>query len=147
MPDPLIEAELTAGRQVVAVLIGTPAWAAQEPADGAASVPDMDAWAAFARRMAQHYRGRISHWIIWNEPDVWQTGHPGQTWAGTVEEYARLLKTAYLAIKDVDPTQQVHIAGLTYFWDWAHGRTRYLDRLLDVLVADPDAAARKHELT
>ncbi len=102
----------------------------------------MDAWAAFARRMAQHYRGRIGHWIIWNEPDVWEAGHPGQTWAGTVEEYAQLLKTAYLAIKEVDPAQQVHIAGLTYFWDWAHGRTRYLDRLLDVLAADPDAAAQ-----
>ncbi len=141
VPDPLIDAELAAGRQVVAVLIGTPAWAARNPADGARSVPDMDAWAAFARRMAQQYRGRVGHWVIWNEPDVWEAGHPGQTWAGTVEEYAQLLKTAYLAIKEVDPTQQVHIAGLTYFWDWAHGRTRYLDRLLDVLAADPDAAA------
>ena len=141
VPDPLIEAELAAGRQVVAVLIGTPAWAARNPADGARSVPDMDAWAAFARRMAQHYRGRIGHWIIWNEPDVWEAGHPGQTWAGTVEDYAQLLKAAHLAIKEVDPAQQVHIAGLTYFWDWAHGRTRYLDRLLDVLAADPDAAA------
>lgn len=141
VPDPLIAAELAADRQVVAVLIGTPAWAAVNPADGARAVPDMDAWAAFTRRMAQHYRGRIGHWIIWNEPDVWEADHPGQTWTGTVEEYAHLLKTAYLAFKDVDPAQQVHIAGLTYFWDWAHGRTRYLDRLLDVLVADRDAAA------
>lgn len=141
VPDPLIEGELAAGRQVVAVLIGTPAWAATNPADGARAVPDMDAWAAFTRRMAEHYRGRIGHWIIWNEPDVWEAGHPGQTWAGTVEDYARLLKTAYLAIKGADPTQQVHMAGLTYFWDWSHGRRRYLDRLLEVLAADPEAAA------
>ncbi len=142
VPDPLIAAELAAGRQVVAVLIGTPAWAATNPADGARAVPDMDAWAAFTRRMAQHYHGRIGHWIIWNEPDVWEPGHPGQTWAGTVEDYARLLKTAYLAIKGVDPAQQVHLAGLTYFWDWSHGRRRYLDRLLEVLAADPEAPAR-----
>ncbi len=141
VPDPLIEAELAAGRQVVAVLIGTPAWAAVNPADGARSVPDMDAWAAFTRRMAQHYRGRIGHWIIWNEPDVWEDGHPGQTWAGSVEDYAALLKTAYLAIKGTDPAQQVHMAGLTYFWDWSHGRRRYLDRLLEVLAADPEAPA------
>ena len=139
LPDPFIAGELAAGRQVVAVLIGTPGWAAANPADGARAVPDMDAWAAFTRRMAQHYRGRIAHWIIWNEPDVWQAGHPGQTWAGSVEDYARLLKTAYLAIKEVDPNQQVHIAGLTYFWDWSHGRRRYLDRLLDVITADPEA--------
>lgn len=141
VPDPLIEAELAAGRQVVAVLIGTPSWAATSPADGPRSVPDMDAWAAFTQRMAQHYRGRIGHWIIWNEPDVWEPGHPGQTWAGTVEDYARLLKTAYLAIKGADPAQQVHLAGLTYFWDWSHGRRRYLDRLLEVLAADPEAPA------
>ncbi|MGQ9491667.1 MAG: hypothetical protein ACUVS6_13415 [Anaerolineae bacterium] len=141
VPDPLIDAELAAGRQVVAVLIGTPAWAAINPADGPRSVPDMDAWTAFVRRIVQHYRGRIGHWIIWNEPDVWEPGHPGQTWAGTVEDYARLLKTAYLAIKGTDPAQAVHLAGLTYFWDWSHGRRRYLDRLLEVLAADPEAPA------
>ncbi len=141
VPDPFVAAELAAGREVVAILIGTPKWAALRPEDGARAVPDMDAWAAFARRMAQHYQGRIRHWIIWNEPDVWEAGHPGQTWAGTVEDYARLLKTAYTAIKGVDPTLQVHVAGLTYFWDWSHGRRQYLDRLLDVLAADPSAKA------
>ena len=139
VPDPYVEAELAAGREVVAILIGTPKWAAVNPADGARAVPDMDAWAAFARRMAQHYKGRIHHWIIWNEPDVWEAGHPGQSWAGSVEDYARLLKTAYLAIKDGPPGQSVYIAGLTYFWDWSHGRRQYLDRLLDVLAADPRA--------
>jgi hypothetical protein len=102
----------------------------------------MNHWAAFVRRMAQQYRGRISHWVIWNEPDVWDMTHPGSTWAGNVEDYARLLKTAYLAVKDVDPAQQVLMAGQTYFWDWSHGRRRYLDRLLDAIAADPEAPAR-----
>ena len=66
---------------------------------------------------------------------------PGSTWAGSVEDYARLLKTAYLAVKDVDPAQQVLMAGQTYFWDWSHGRRRYLDRLLDAIAADPEAPA------
>lgn len=142
VPDPFVAAELAAGREVVAILIGTPKWAAVKPEDGARAVPKMDAWAAFTRRMAQHYAGRVTRWIIWNEPDVWEAGHPGQTWAGTVEEYAQLLKTAYLSIKEVDPALQVHIAGLTYFWDWSHGRKQYLDRLLDVLAADPQAKER-----
>jgi hypothetical protein len=142
VPDPFVADELAAGREVVAILIGTPAWAAVKPEDGARAVPQMDAWAAFTKRMAQHYAGRIRHWIIWNEPDVWEAGHPGQTWMGTVDEYAQLLKTAYLSIKEVDPALQVHVAGLTYFWDWSHGRKQYLDRLLDVLVADPDCRER-----
>jgi hypothetical protein len=144
VPDPYVAAELEAGREVVAILIGTPKWAAVRPEDGARAVQNMDAWSAFAKRMAQHYQGRIRHWIIWNEPDVWEAGHPGQTWAGSVEDYARLLKSAYLAIKGVDPGLQVHVAGLTYFWDWSHGRRQYLDRLLDILVADPASAADRY---
>ena len=139
VPDPFIDAELAAGREVVGLLIGTPAWAAAEPGGDARSVPDMFYWEAFVRRMAAQYRGRIKHWIIWNEPDVWDVTHPGSTWTGSESDYYRLLKTAFLAIKSVDPEIQVHLAGLTYFWDWTHGRTRYLDRLLDVIVADPDA--------
>jgi hypothetical protein len=141
VPDPMVAAELAAGREVVAVLIGTPAWAAAAGAGGdARSVPDMFYWEAFVRRMAQHYRGRIHHWIIWNEPDVWEPNHPGSTWTGTEEDYYKLLKMAYLAIKGVDPEQTVTLAGMTYYWDWSHGRRRYLDRLLDVIAADPEAA-------
>ena len=36
---------------------------------------------------------------------------------------------------------QVHVAGLTYYWDWSYGRRPFLDRLLDVIAADPEAAA------
>ncbi len=142
VPDPLIASELAAGREVVGLLIGTPDWAAKPGhAAGSRAVPDMAAWEAFTRRMAQHYQGRIRHWVIWNEPDVWMEGHPGRTWDGTVEDYALLLKTAYNAIKGVDPSMQVYVAGMTYYWDWEHGRRRYLDRLLEAIAADPDAPA------
>ncbi len=145
VPDPLLAGELAAGREVVGLLIGTPDWAAapgQSP--GSRAVPDMAAWEAFTRRMAQHYHGRIRHWVIWNEPDVWQEGHPGKTWDGTLEDYALLLKTAYKAIKGVDPSLQVFVAGMTYYWDWEHGRRRYLDRLLEALAADPEAPANSY---
>jgi hypothetical protein len=141
VPDPAVAAELAAGREVIAVLIGAPAWASAQGGQSARDVPDMFHWEQFVRRMAQHYKGRIHHWIIWNEPDVWDVDHPGSTWAGTEEDYYRLLKTAYLAIKGVDPEQTVTLAGMTYYWDWAHGRRRYLDRLLDIIAADPEAAA------
>jgi hypothetical protein len=141
VPDPLIAQELAAGREVVAILLGTPTWASAQGGQGARDVPDMFYWQAFVRRMAQQYQGRIHHWIIWNEPDVWDTAHPGSTWTGSEADYYRLLRTAYLAIKDVDPSLQVYVAGLTYYWDWEHGRRRYLERLLDIIAADPEAAA------
>jgi hypothetical protein len=75
---------------------------------------------------------------------VWDINHPGSTWAGTEEDYYRLLKAAYLGIKGVDPTLQVHMAGLTYFWDQEHGRRQYLERLLDVITADPEAPAHSY---
>ena len=108
VPDPFIERELAAGRQVVGLLIGTPSWACDasrgpDACHDSRAVPDMNYWAAFVRRMAQQYRGRIGHWVIWNEPDVWDTAHPGNTWAGSVADYARLLKAAYRESKDVDP--------------------------------------------
>lgn len=145
VPDPIVEGELAAGREVVGLLIGTPDWAIAPDWTGDRSsraVPDMFYWEAFVRRMAQQYQGRIRHWVIWNEPDVWMDGHPGKTWDGTVEDYARLLKSAYLAIRDVDPTMTVHVAGMTYYWDWEHGRRRYLDRLLETIATDPEAAER-----
>lgn len=141
VPDPFIEAELAAGREVVAVLVSTPTWATADGSGSSKAVPDMSYWEQFVRKMAQQYQGRIRHWIIWNEPDVWDLDHPGSTWAGTEEDYYRLLKTAYLAIKGVDLSLQVHMAGLTYFWDQEHGRRQYLGRLLDIITADPEAPA------
>ena len=141
VPDPVVTAELAAGREVVGLLIGTPAWASADGSETARAVPDMAAWEAFTRRMAQHYAGRINTWVIWNEPDVWMAEHPGKTWDGTEADYALLLKTAYRAIKGVDPSLTVLVAGMTYYWDWEHGRRCYLDRLLEIIAADPEAAA------
>ena len=138
VPDPFIEAELEAGREIVAVLIGTPSWAGRE-SDSPKAVPDLEAWGNFTKRMAQQYQGRIKHWIIWNEPDVWDPNHPGHTWQGTAEDYVELLKSAYSNIKIVDPTMEVHLAGLTYHWDAQHEREQYLSRLLALITADPEA--------
>ena len=91
-------------------------------------------------KIATQYKGRVKHWIIWNQPDVSDPSSGSYTWDGSEEDYYRLLKEAYLKIKAVDPTMQVHIAGLTYTWDQERGNRQYLDRLLDIIIADPQAA-------
>lgn len=142
VPDPFIEAELQAGREIVAVLMGTPNWASKG-ANSPKAVPDLEAWGNFTKRIAQQYQGRIKHWIIWNEPEVDDPDHPGNTWLGSEADYFALLKSAYSNIKLVDPTMEVHLAGLNYHWDAQHGREQYLARLLRLITADPEA--RKHD--
>ena len=143
VPDPFIEAELQAGREIAAVLIGTPAWAARI-GQGPQAVPDLEAWGNFTKRMAQQYQGRIKYWIIWNQPDVWDTAHPANTWQGSEADYLALLKSAHSNIKIVDPSMEVHLAGLTYHWDAQHGREPFLSRLLALIAADPEAAKHNH---
>jgi hypothetical protein len=138
VPDTYLNAEIAAGREVAAVLIGTPAWATNSATSTA--VPPLDVWGDFVYKIATQYKGRIKHWIIWNQPDVTDLSSPGHTWNGNEEDYYRLLKEAYLKIKAVDPEMQVHLAGLTYTWDYNRGDRQYLARLLDVIVADPQAA-------
>ena len=147
-PDELLKSELASGRQVVGLLINTPPWAG----DGSPnSVPrglelplndSGNLWASFARSIAERYKGRIDHWVIWNEPDVWDPSSPTHTWNGTVEQFYLLQKVGYQAIKQANPRAQVGLAGLTYWWDYYYGRQQYFERYLE--VADRDPAARQN---
>lgn len=144
-PDDLLRQELDSGRQVVGLLINTPPWAG----DGAPSdVPrglelalddPQNAWARFARAMAERYQGRIDHWVIWNEPDIWAEDSPAFTWRGSVEQLVQLQKLGYLAIKRANPQAQVGLSGLTYWWDYGYGRPQYFERYLEAAGRDPDA--------
>lgn len=69
-------------------------------------------------------------WEIWNEPDL------TFFWDGTPQEYARLLKVAYMAAKQADPGAQVMIGGLAYFEEDA-----FLELVLREFDRDPLAAA------
>jgi len=147
VPDPLVQTDLSAGREVVGLIVRTPAWARdpRHPANNPASpsakdVPVMAEWDRFVRKLVKQYQGRIHHWIIWNEPDVWDSTHPGSTWNGTVEDFVTLHKTAYFAIKAVDPTAKVYLPGLTWWWDDEYDREQYLERMLKLITADPAAA-------
>ena len=142
VPDTFLDAEIAAGREIVAVLIGTPAWASASGASTA--VPPLEYWGDFVFKIATQYHGRIKHWVIWHQPDVTDPASSNYTWDGTAEDYYRLLKEAYLKIKAVDPAMQVHLAGLTYTWDRERGQPQYLARLLDIIVTDPEAAQENY---
>ena len=145
--DEQLETELAAGRTVVGLLIGMPEWA-RDDADlpqGLWLPPDDPAntWATFVRRVVSNYRGRIDHWIIWNEPDIAET-ELDHTWDGTVADFAQLQRTAYLAAKVANPDAVIHLSAFTYWADYYAGTEQYMARLLDEIARDPEAAAHKH---
>ncbi|MFQ5858669.1 MAG: hypothetical protein ACE5LU_23965, partial [Anaerolineae bacterium] len=149
--DAVIDQEVAAGRELVGLLISTPAWAS----DGTplVTVPrglylayddPGNTWGQFVAGMASRYAGRIDRWIVWNEPDIWDKEHPAYTWDGTVEDYYRLMQVAYLAARDANSDAKIHVGAFTYWWDVNYGRWPYLLRFLDVVAADPTGPANDY---
>jgi cellulose/xylan binding protein with CBM9 domain/carbohydrate binding protein with CBM4/9 domain/glycosyl hydrolase family 39 (putative alpha-L-iduronidase) len=60
-------------------------------------LPDLKKFKEHARKLAEHYKGRITAWEIWNEPAVKMRGN----------EYMPLLKAAHDGIKQADPNATV----------------------------------------
>ncbi len=58
---------------------------------------DMAEWEAYVYMTVGHFKDRIRHWEVWNEP-CWKS-----FFSGTPEEYAELLKVTYRSIKRADP--------------------------------------------
>lgn len=86
----------------------SPTWAAPLPALASAPPKTEQLWTAWARfccALATRYRGRVQAWEIESEAD--------RLWAGTVDEYLRLLRLAYGAIRSGDPSARVVLAGIS----------------------------------
>jgi hypothetical protein len=104
--DALANRMKAAGIPVYFVVTQTPSWATASQAPNAP--PPADAYADFVRRLAAHFRGRVSAYELWNEPDEafsWEGG-------ATPAQYAALLKPAYAAAKSADPGARVGVGGL-----------------------------------
>lgn len=146
--DEQLAVELASGRQVVGLIVNTPFWALED-----SSVPGVprglytperepnNVWANFVRQIVTRYAGRIDHWIIWNEPDIWDPAYPGRTWGGSVEQFFQLQRVAYVTAKDVNPNSVIHLSAFTYFWDVNYGRTPFFSLLMDEIQRDPSAAS------
>lgn len=146
--DRWLRAASDCGREVVAVIKNVPAWATDgTPGVGVPRGLDLplddpgNVWAGFMRRAAEYYAPRGVHrFIILNEPDIDRETY-GFEFEGDVADYAAILRVAYLAAREGNPTARVHLAGTTFWHDIQSGRPIYLSRLLDhYLGTDPAAA-------
>jgi hypothetical protein len=151
--DEAIRAQARRGVTVAGVLIYTPQWASPTPEKGRPVDPPRgldlkyndpnNAWGQFVRKIVDRHRGVVDHWIVWNEPDMYTPGLR-YTFDGSFEQYAQLLKVAYLNAKEVNPNSKVILGGFAYWWDKEHGRPPFLGPLLEVIARDPDRQKNNH---
>lgn len=127
--DPIVAADQARGIRVQGLLLGAPTWAAS------GGKLNLDAWQGFVQAAAARYKGRISSWELWNEPDMLDDQGKGRYWPYGVEEYGRLLKAGYLGVKRVDPGATVLMAGLAM----PYNNEGFFAQLLEALAKDPDA--------
>lgn len=127
--DPIVDADLSRGLKVQGILVGAPEWAVKS------GQIDLDAWSKFVAAAVGRYRGKISHWEMWNEPDILNEQGQGKYWPWGVEAYASLLKYGYLTAKRTDPNAVVLMAGLAM----PYNNEQFFEKLLAELAKDPDA--------
>ncbi|NCP34145.1 MAG: hypothetical protein GW867_29430, partial [Armatimonadetes bacterium] len=142
--DGPVDAMREQGMEILGVFCRTPEWAGRDPdgekVDFHAWPPrDWDEFATYVYRTVAHYKAKIKHWEVWNEP--WGRGF----WAGTPEEYAKLLEVAYTQAKRADP-ECVIVGGC--FWPaapeftdrvLATGALKYMDAVSYHHYCEPDA--------
>lgn len=114
--DRVIRAADARGLRILGLVNTLPAWS--RPAGtawnyGPTTTAQRAAYADFARRAAERYRGVVDAWELWNEPNL------DQFWAPTpsVAAYGALIREAYPVVKAADPGVPV-IAGGT---GWSGG--------------------------
>lgn len=131
-PDMVINHAHAQGLQVVARIGLTPDWA--RPADTPLTYLDetaYDDFAAFAALFAERYRGKVSHIIIGNEPNLSVEWGYRQVKA---DAYVRLLQTVYPVVKAASPDIQVLAGALAPTLEpegspWAINDLVFLDQM------------------
>jgi polysaccharide biosynthesis protein PslG len=85
------------------------------------------AWSRYVRFVVQHFKGRVDQFEVWNEWNIGGGGTAAQRAAryGNPEDYAKVLKAAYSAVKSENATASViggAFAGYDYKWIEAFAR-------------------------
>jgi len=109
--DRIVELANQYGVQIIARLDHPPAWTREDGnARGTRCPPDdFEDFGNFVYAVVGRYRGRIQHYQIWNEPNIYpEWGEQAVDAAG----YVRLLQIAYRRAKEADPDCVILCAGL-----------------------------------
>lgn len=138
--DWIINAALQRNLSVLPVVMFTPKWASGKPdaKDYYLYPPAKDEYLHdFAKALAMHYRGRVTHWELWNEPDMRGFLKDPDGDGSTADDYAEMLAHFYGGIKAGDPDAKVVLGGLANSKVEPSCEKDYLRKLL----SDPDFPA------
>ncbi len=99
--DRIVDLTESYGLRLMVRLSNPPAWTRANPEAGDNAPPDdLQDFVNYARAVATRYRGRITHYQVWNEPNIYpEWGNNPIDPAG----YAEMLCRAYAVLKAVDP--------------------------------------------
>ncbi|MFP4058354.1 MAG: beta-galactosidase [Candidatus Brocadiia bacterium] len=121
--DAVAEAFARRGVRVYQIFHDTPPWT--HPGEGKGRNPDdLRCVYRFARRVAEHYKGRVRAWEVWNEPDI------PNFWPHLSDAFAGVQKAAYLGFKAGDPDLPVLLAS------FCRGRCAFDEALFESGIAD-----------
>jgi len=111
-------------QKLIAVLGHSPYWAGQGPEHPenwknalgvkqySAHMPrNLEEFADYVYQTVSRYKGKITYWEIWNEPDWNQPNMDGVSFTGTNQQYLSVLKTAYAAAKKANPDCRIITGG------------------------------------
>jgi hypothetical protein len=113
--DRMVQALRAQNLNILGIIGYSTNWATPTRDDDASSnpdsryAPDNGKFYWYVRALVSRYKDSVHHWEIWNEPNNdghWLPKHDGR-------QYAELLKVAYRAVKEVDPTAKVLSGGVT----------------------------------
>jgi hypothetical protein len=107
--DTLVVDAFNRGLTILGVVTYTPAWAATAAGRNFLhpGPADPNAYGNFVNIAAHRYRGIVRNWEIWNEPNIVQSFAPNPD----IPLYSAMLKSAYSAIKAIDPYSVVITGG------------------------------------
>lgn len=115
--DKTVNAAVARNMSILGFIHSTPAWAVAPGASPVTGRPvSPQVYGDFAATVAARYKGKISAYEIWNEPNGSSFYSPSPDPAG----YTDLLKAAYPKIKAVDPSVPVIAAGLGAVIDYGN---------------------------
>ena len=133
-PDMVVDHAIAQGLRVVARIDFVPEWA--RPPDTTFRYLDeaqYEDYGDFVYAFVSHFRGKVGHYIIWNEPNLsFEWGYRPVD----PEAYSRLLQVTYRRAKDADPSAIILAAGLAPTLappgsEWGMNDLEYLQRMYD----------------
>ncbi len=108
--DAVVDALRSHSLNLLLTITTAPDWARSSQVENGPP-DDFAQFAQFAGQLAEHFAGRVQAYEIWNEPNLRREWNSA-VFPISAEVYANLLRSAYSAIKAVDPAAVVISAGL-----------------------------------